>query len=137
MRHRAFPGAGPEVEARYQRAGQWILAAIYQNDKAVDWCKSNGVRFTKAASEGIGSSGGFLVPHDLANAILDIRDRYGAFRRRARLVPMASDATTVPRRTGGVSTAFFTENTAVTATNTVVDHQPYREKDWLSDPDPE
>jgi HK97 family phage major capsid protein len=121
MRHRAFAGSGPEVEAQYQRAGQWLLAAIYQNDNAASWCKQNGVRFTKAQSEGIGSAGGFLVPTELSNAILDIRDAYGAFRRRARLVPMASDAMTVPRHTGGSSTAFFTENATVTATTASVD----------------
>src|SRR6266704_2080373 len=106
MRHRAFPSGGPETEARYQRAGQWLLAAIYQNEKAASWCKSNGTGLTKAAGEGIANSGGFLVPIDLANAILDIRDMYGAFRRRARITPMASDSTRAPRRTGGAS-AFF------------------------------
>lgn len=110
MRRRAFPGSGPEVEARYQRAGQWLLAAIYQDEKAALWCAKNGVRMTKAAAEGIGSSGGVLVPTDLANAILDLRDSYGAFRRRARIVPMASDSTSVPRRPGGTGAFFMGEN---------------------------
>lgn len=106
MRHRAFPGRGPDVDARYQRAGQWLLATIYQNEKAAVWCKSNDVHIIKAAGGGIDSNGGFLVPTELSNAILDIRDGYGAFRRRARIIPMASDNTTVPRRTGGAN-AFF------------------------------
>src|SRR5260221_494119 len=116
MRHRAFRGSGPEVEAQYQRSGQWLLAAIYQDERAAGWCKDKGIKFTKAASDGIGTNGGYVVPTELSNAILDIRDSYGAFRRRARPVPMASDATTVPRRLGALSTAFFTENTTVTAT---------------------
>src|SRR6266705_2276931 len=121
MRHRAFPGSGPETEARYQRAGQWLLAAIYQNEKAASWCKSKGIGLTKAAGESIGTSGGYLVPTDLANAILDIRDMYGAFRRRARIVPMASDNTQAPRRTGGASAFFIGENAAATETNTIID----------------
>lgn len=116
MRHRAFPGRGPEIEARYQRAGQWLLAAIYHNDKAAVWCKANGVALVKAAGETVGSSGGFLVPSDLATAILDIRDSYGAFRRRARLVPMASDNTSVPRHTAGLAPSFAGEGAASTAT---------------------
>src|SRR5690349_5213978 len=88
MRHRAIPGRGPEVEARYQRAAQWLLAAIYQNDKAIAWCQLNGVVLQKATGEGLGSTGAYLVPTELANAILDIRDSFGAFRRRARIVPM-------------------------------------------------
>lgn len=106
MRHRAFPGSGPEVRAQYQRAGQWILSAIYDNDKSKEWCKQNGVALTKQARTSIDSEGGFLVPVELSTAILDIRDRYGAFRRRARIVPMARDNTTIPRRTGG-TVAYF------------------------------
>jgi HK97 family phage major capsid protein len=122
MRHRAFAGSGPEVAAQYQRAGQWLLATIYQSEKAADWCKGNGVALTKAQSESIGSTGGFTVPTELSNAILDIRDSFGAFRRRARIVPMASDATTIPRHTGGSTTAFFAENTAITASTPTVDN---------------
>lgn len=110
MKRRAFPGYGPEIEARYQRAGQWLLAAIYHNEKAALWCRANGVAVVKATGETVGSSGGFLVPSDLANAILDLRDSYGAFRRRARLVPMASDTTSVPRRPGGTGAFFIGEN---------------------------
>jgi HK97 family phage major capsid protein len=121
MRHRAFHGNGPETEARYQRAGQWLLAAIYQNEKAASWCKTNGVPIVKAAGETIGTSGGFVVPTDLANAILDIRDKVGAVRRRARIVPMASDTTSVPRRPGGTGAYFIGENSASTETGASAD----------------
>lgn len=107
MRRRAFPGSGPEVRAQYQRAGQWILSAIYDNDNAKAWCKANGVALTKQARTSVDSQGGFLVPVELSTAILDIRDRYGAFRRCARLVPMARDNMAIPRRTGG-TVAYFT-----------------------------
>lgn len=121
MRHRAFPGRGPETEARYQRAGQWLLAAIYQNDKAALWCKANGIALTKAATENVASAGGFLVPDEFSKAILDIRDNYGAFRRRARILPMASDNANVPRRIGGTGAFFVGANSAVSETNASVD----------------
>lgn len=114
MKRRAFPGYGPEVEARYQRASQWLLATIYRQDKAAAWCKANGVAIVKAAGESVGSSGGFLVPAELSNAILELRDTYGAFRRRARIIPMASDTTTVARHPGGTAAFFVGENTAAT-----------------------
>lgn len=117
MRHRAFPGRGPEVQERYQRSAQWLLAAIYQSEKAAAWCKANGIAVYRAAGETVGTSGGFVVPSDLANAILDLRDYYGAFRRRARIVPMASDSTTVPRRPGGTG-AFFTAEGAAASEST-------------------
>jgi HK97 family phage major capsid protein len=117
MKARAFPGSGPDIEARYQRAGQWLLATIFQNEKARTWCKSNNLVITRAAGEGIGSAGGYLVPAELSKAILDLRDSFGAFRRRARIVPMASDNTSVERRAaGGISAFFFGENTASTET---------------------
>ncbi|MCS3690938.1 phage major capsid protein [Bradyrhizobium elkanii] len=114
MRQRAF--RGPDAEALYQRAGNWLLATIYQNEKAAGWCKANGVVIAKAASEGIGSSGGFLVPRELSNAILDIRDAFGAFRRRALVVPMASDNTHISRYTGGASAYFIGEGSTATET---------------------
>jgi hypothetical protein len=55
MRRRAFPGSGPDVDARYQRAGQWLLATIYENEKSGEWCRANGVPIVKATGEGIGT----------------------------------------------------------------------------------
>lgn len=112
MKRRAFPGYGSEVEARYQRASQWLLATIYQQDKAAAWCKANGVTIVKAEGEGINPAGGFLVPQELSQAILDARDVYGAFRRRARIIPMARDTTTVARHPGGTAAFFLGENAA-------------------------
>ena len=66
---RAFPGTGQEVADRYERAGKWILATIYGQKSARDWCDKKGVGIIKATSEGIGSGGGFLVPTDLERAI--------------------------------------------------------------------
>jgi HK97 family phage major capsid protein len=126
MRRRAFPGFGPEIETRYERAGQWILAAIYENERAKQWCAKNGVPLRKAQGEGINSAGGFTVPTELSRAILDLREYYGAFRRRARLVPMASDNTVVARRTGiwasGNAGAYFMgENVSATEDTVNVD----------------
>lgn len=110
MRRRAFPGFGPEVDHRYTCAAQWLRAAVFESQEAREWCGKNGLRFVKAPTESIGSSGGFLVPTVLANAILDLREQYGAFRRRARIVPMASDNVHVPRRPGGTGAYFLSEN---------------------------
>lgn len=112
---RAFPGSGPEIEARYERAGQFLLASVFGRKDARDWCDRKGVAVRKATSEGIGSAGGFLVPTELANAILDLRDSFGAFRRRACVWPMGSDSSLFPRRTGS-ATAFFLAESASAAT---------------------
>lgn len=123
MKRRAFPGHGPETEARYQRAGKWLLATIYRDVRAAYWCMVNGVAIVKAAGGGIGTTGGFLVPTELSNAILDLRETYGAFRRRARIIPMASDTTTIARHTdAGKPTVFFVgENTTTTESTVSLD----------------
>jgi len=121
MKRRTFPGYGPEVEARYTRAGQWLRATIYGNDDAKKWCAENGVPIRKAATEGIGSAGGFLVPAELSRAIMDIRDQYGAFRRRARLIPMAHDSMSVPRHPGGAGAYFMAEGAGATETGVSLD----------------
>lgn len=116
MRHRAFPGHGPDVDAKYERAGKWLLATIYESETARAWCQKNNLPIRKAQGETVDQYGAYLVPPELSNAILDLRDLYGAFRRRARIVPMKSDNLVIPRYTGGVTAYFPGENTTITET---------------------
>lgn len=109
---RTFPGNTPESYASYQRSGHWLLATLYGNEKARTWCDKNFVAVRKATSEGINSAGGFLVPDELERAILDLRDSFGAFRRRACVWPMGSDSSSFPRRTGTAQAFFFGEGTS-------------------------
>jgi HK97 family phage major capsid protein len=118
---KAFPGHGPENDALYQRAGHFLLASIFGKTEARTWCDKKGVPVVKAASEGIGSAGGFLVPEELENAILDLRDSFGAFRRRACVWPMSSDSSSFPRRVSGTTAFFFGEDTAATAATILMD----------------
>lgn len=112
MTLRAFPGSGPEIELNYLKSAKWLLATMYGNAEARAWCAKHGVPVEKAAGEGIGSSGAYLVPTTLANAIIDIRDKYGAFRRRALVWQMSSDSEIIIRRPGGATPVFMTENSA-------------------------
>ena len=120
-RRRAFPGYGPEIDAKYERASAWLRAAIFGNQKAADWCKANGIKIEKQSGETINSAGAALVPPDLSKAILDLRDSYGAFRATARPIPMASDSTSVPRRPGGTGAFFMAENSTAQDTQANVD----------------
>lgn len=119
MKRRAF--AGPDAEARYERAGKWLLATIFHDGSARDWCKQFGVPIRRAANEGIDQQGAFLVPVELARAIADIRETYGAFRRRALVYPMASDTTDIARRTGGTTASFIAANAAAPASGPNLD----------------
>jgi HK97 family phage major capsid protein len=41
-------------------------------------------------TEGVNEAGGFLVPEEFGNDLIDLREIYGVFRRNAKMVPMAS-----------------------------------------------
>jgi len=112
---------GPGAHENYEISGKWLLATIYGRKDARDWCDRKGVAMVKAQTEGIGSGGGFLTPVALEQAIFDLRDTFGAFRRRACVWPMGSDTSEFPRRTGTASAFFIGEGAAATSTNTNLD----------------
>lgn len=111
---RAFAAQGEE--AAY-RAGMWALATIHGNPRATRWCKDYGVPLhmsTRVASSGSIAGGGAIVPEPLADAIIDLREQYGAIRRVARIWSMSSDTEYVPRRAGGVTAYFVGQADATT-----------------------
>jgi HK97 family phage major capsid protein len=69
---------------------------------------------TKASSENVNASSGFLVPDEFQNDLIDLREKYGVFRQNAKIVPMASDTRSDPRRKGGTQAYFVSEDGAGT-----------------------
>lgn len=109
---KAFRGDGAE-DAAY-KSGQFLLATMLGSDKAADWCRENGVLIQKSQSEGINTAGGFLVPIEFNQAIIDLREEFGTFRQNCQVIPMGSDAMTIPRRAGGLTAYFVGEGVAAT-----------------------
>jgi HK97 family phage major capsid protein len=96
-------------------SGMWLLAAVFNKPKAIAWCRDHGVPLIQdATSEGSNTSGGYLVPTVLENMIIDLREQYGVFRQEAKIVPMASDAVNIPRRSGGLTAYPIGESSAPT-----------------------
>lgn len=111
---KAFKGEGGEDRA--YASGMWLQAAIYGSEKARRWCINHGVE-SRALSEGVNTAGGVLVPEQLAQAIIDLRETYGIFRQNCTVRAMASDKMDVPRRAGGVTATFTAEGAAATASD--------------------
>jgi HK97 family phage major capsid protein len=111
--------SGQDAERRAYLAGQFFLATMYRNERAAAWCRDMGIntQFQAALSEGTDSAGGFLVPIEVEQAIIDLREVYGVLRRRARVVPMARDTKTQPVRESGVTAAWVGENSEITASD--------------------
>lgn len=119
-RLRSFTGKTAEEDA--YRTGMFIRATMFERPDAAEWCKANGVPITRAASEGVNSAGGVLVPEEMMNAIIVLRETFGIFRQQCRVVPMGRDTLNWPRRTGGLTAYFTAENTAPTESQLTFDN---------------
>lgn len=69
----------------------------------------------KAQGETVNTAGGVLVPVELENYIIVLRETYGVARRNTRIVPMSRDTLTTSRRTSGLTAYFAAESEALTA----------------------
>lgn len=112
---RAFRGPVAEAKTRAYAFGQWFLAALHGNERALQYCRDNGIPLVRdSMSEGTNSVGGFTVPDAFEQTIVDLRAEHGVFRREAQVVPMASDTQTQPKRAGGITAYFVNENSDIT-----------------------
>lgn len=122
---------GENAVARAYRFGQFMQAAVFGKEKALDWCRENGVLLTKAHSEGIDPAGGVFVPEEFVADIIDLRDEYGMFRRLCRTYPMGRDTIRVPRRTGGLTAYPVGEAAAATESTAGWDDVELTAKKWM------
>lgn len=108
-----------EVEERAYRAGLWARAVLFGNEWAVQKCMENGIQLPPRNTMGTTSNpdGGFLVPDEMSQAIIDLREQYGVFRQNCRVWPMGSDTLLIPRRAGGVTVGALGENPAAGPSN--------------------
>jgi HK97 family phage major capsid protein len=105
-------------EKAAHRAGVWFCAAA-----GAPWAiKRTELPLVKAASEGIGSAGGLLVPDEISDRIIELRDVRSVFRRNTFVEPMASDSVSVPRRTGGLTGYFSAEASVLTESSMTWDN---------------
>lgn len=113
---------GPDAKIKAGRFGAWCGAALFGNAKLARWCRENNLPLVEAVdsqSEGINVRGGFLVPEELDESIIDLRLDYGVFRRFAQTVPMSSNEKTRNKRETGLTAYFVGEGAAVTKSNFV------------------
>jgi len=115
LRHRtgalkAFKG--PDAERNAFIAGQWALSAIYGKQDATRWMRDN---YSRAASENINTAGGALVPEEMAQTIIDLREEYGIFRQNCKVETMTSDTKLIARRVSGLTGYWTGEGAETTA----------------------
>ena len=118
---RAFKG--PMAEANAYKSGRWLLSmdqmakfAPELSARSRQWCRDHGVEM-RVQTEGVNTSGGYVVPDEMERSIIDLRETYGTARQQARVLPMSSDHMIIPRRTGGITAYFVGETTEITASD--------------------
>ena len=115
---------GPSADERAYRFGMFCLG-VYGKKQGIDFCHKQGIPLidgggdahdlhTKTQRENINASSGFLVPDEFQNDLIDLREKFGVFRQNAKIVPMASDTRSDPRRVQGLTAYFVGESTAAT-----------------------
>jgi HK97 family phage major capsid protein len=114
--------AGKDADERAYRFGMFCLG-VYGKRQGIDFCLKQGIPLVSASDSGaeiaaktqrenVNVSSGFLVPDEFQNDLIDLREKFGVFRQNAKVVPMASDTRTDPRRVNGVTAYFVGESTA-------------------------
>ena len=114
-RLRAF--TGPRADERAFIAGQFWAATLFRNKRSMEWLQQHGLAVQAALEESSDSVGGFLVPVEVEQAIIDLREEYGVFRREARVMPMARDTKQQPVRNSGLTAYFVDEGAEITASD--------------------
>ncbi len=113
-------------ETRALRFGAWLANSIVPDAKP--WAKklyaaldSQRPYFNSAHLEGSDTSGGLFVPPEFEWEIINLRETYGAARRLSKIVPMARETKTMPRRTSGLSSYFVGEGNSIKASSKTFD----------------
>ena len=96
---------GEQAHERAYKLGQFFLAAIARQPAATEWCRKNGVDL-KVHTESNDQGGGFLVPTELDDELIVLREQFGVFRQFAKRKTMKADTRSIPRRKTGL-TAYF------------------------------
>ncbi len=122
----AFRGADAQENA--YKSGMWILAQLPERTQAQQFCRDHGLSHRPVEQlgniniEARDREGGYLVPEEFSNALIDLQETYGVFRREARVEMMSSDTKTIPRSVGGLTVYSPDELTATTTSNPTFDN---------------
>lgn len=104
-------GTREAAEKAAVRSGMWLLGNLFGNQRAVQFCRDNGIIARAANAENVNTDGGYTVPVETSSEIIRLVEEYGVARRFARNYGMNSNTLNVPKRSAG-NTAYFVEESA-------------------------
>ena len=124
---------GFQSEEQANRAGPFLSASLYGDQRAANWCREHGVYHI--ATDGVNTGGGFLVPTELSSAIIALMNEYGVARRETRVIQMNSDTLTVPVRESGLTTAFYGEGAEISESGWFGPRRVWFVRSWRLSPE--
>ena len=135
----AVPKAASKPAARYSRlrgfqtaddaeiCGHWIRGHLLGKEDSRQWYHNNVEE--RALSSADNSKGGVFIPESFAATVIRLVDEFSAIPQQANVVPMSSDTLYIPRRTGGNTAYFVSENSETTASDMATDNVMLSAKD--------
>lgn len=104
----------------------WALKQVAKPELfGSDW------RTNALQSEGVNTDGGYNVPEEFDPEMIDLREKYGVFRRECRIVPMARDTKTMGRRVSGLTAYPAAEAVAGTVSTAKSDRVGLTAQKWM------
>jgi len=94
--------------------GRFVLACR-GHIKSREWCVEKGL-ITKDHLSGNNTLGGYLVPDQFNNTLINLREQFGIFRQNANVLSMERDTLQVPRRISTLTANFVGEAAAASET---------------------
>ncbi len=101
----AFSDNPRQAQESIYRAGVWMRSALLGDRAAAEWLRT----YARGMTTNGAGSGGFLVPDEIAAAILVMAEEYGIARRESRIWTMGSNSLSIPNRLSGVTSFFVGE----------------------------
>lgn len=107
---------GPKAKEEAYVAGRFFMAAIGNHAQSQQWCRDNSLEYRPRAALTTGDNtlGGVLVPSELEQRIILLREERGTFSAYARLERMASDTKIIPRHVSGPTAYYLGDNDTIT-----------------------
>lgn len=123
-KHFMFPGIGEDKtladdkspEAKWLKTKKFFTALV-GGDRQTLGAMHNDVKVKAGLSEGISTSGGFLVPEEFRAEILRLVPNFGVMRANARMIPMASDIAHIPVSNSFNSATWTSEKGSIAQTD--------------------
>jgi HK97 family phage major capsid protein len=114
-----------------EAVGRWIRGFLLPNHRAAAedraWYTKNVEERALASADN--SKGGVFVPEVFASTLIRLVDEYSAIPQQANVMPMSSSTLYVPRRTGGNTAYFVSENSETTTSDMATDNVMLSAKD--------